>query len=180
VRDSRLNHIMLKKLGRVNKVLDVGCGEGKLVSFLAKRTKKKIVGLDISESGFHKAKKKAAKAGIPHLIACVKCDAHQIGECLGSERFEAVTMTYTLHHLKEPAVALREIRKILSPKGRVLIVDLVLDGVKENGECRKFTIQEVQRMLKEAGYRLSTTEELEPGLAFFEGEDLAEPEGTET
>lgn len=81
-------------------VLDVGCGEGKLVNLLAKKTEKKIIGIDISESGFDKAEKKAFKDGVPHLIACMKCDAHQIGECFGSERFEAVTLVYALHHLR--------------------------------------------------------------------------------
>jgi len=175
VRDSKLHRIVLQKLGHVSKVLDVGCGEGKLVIFLAKRGKKRVIGLDISESGFNKAEKKATKDGVSHLIACMKCDAHQIGECFGGEKFEAVTMTYTLHHLKEPTVALREIRKVMSPKGRILIVDYVLDGVKDKGECRKFTIRDIKKMLKETGCELLTAAELELGLAFFEAEGLAEP-----
>lgn len=176
MRDSKLYRIVLQKLGYVNSVLDVGCGEGKLVNFLAKRMRKKIVGLDISESSFNKAVKKATEVGIPNLITCIKCDAHQIGECLTNETFEAVTMTYTLHHLGEPAVALREIRKTMHPKGRILIVDYVTDKVKERNKCRKFAIKDVRQMLKEAGYRLLTTEDLDLGLALFEAENLTEHE----
>ncbi|MFQ6124864.1 MAG: class I SAM-dependent methyltransferase [Candidatus Heimdallarchaeota archaeon] len=170
MKDSEFYRIVLQKLGHVSKVLDIGCGEGKLVTFLAMSTKKNVVGVDISEAGFKTAKKKATIAGIPHLIACMRCDAHQIGECVGSERFEVVTMSYTLHHLKEPTIALREIRKIIAPKGRILIIDCILDGVNEPGECHKFTLRGIQRMLKEAGYRFLTTEELEPDIALFEAE----------
>jgi len=85
VRGSELYQIMLQKLSHVDKVLDTGCGEGKFVIFLAKRTKKKIVGLDISESGLSRTEKKAAKEGVPHLVACMKCDTHKIGECFESE-----------------------------------------------------------------------------------------------
>lgn len=175
MRDSKLYHIMLQKLGDVEKVLDVGCGEGKLVTFVAKRKKQKIIGVDISELGFHKAREEATKVGISHLITCMKCDAHKIEECLKGKRFEAVTMTCTLHHLKKPTVALREIRKILFPKGKILIADWVLDGVRKEGECNKFALRGIQRMLKKAGYRLLTTEELERGLALFEAENLTEP-----
>lgn len=63
VRDSKLHQIVLQKLGRVNEVLDVGCGEGNLAVFIAKRTGAKVAGVDISESGFHKAEEKADKAG---------------------------------------------------------------------------------------------------------------------
>jgi len=50
VRSSELYQMMLRKLRHVDKVLDIGCGEGKLIIFLAKRTKKNIVGPDISQS----------------------------------------------------------------------------------------------------------------------------------
>jgi len=173
MRDSKLYSLMLQKIGPVSRVLDVGCGEGKFALLLARKTKKKIVGLDISELGFYKAKKEASKEGVGHLITCIKCNVYHIEKCVRSDRFEAVTMTYTLHHLKKPTAALSEIRKILSLKGRILIVECVLDGVEEKGRCNKFTILGIQRMLKKAKYRLLTMEELENGLALFEAENLA-------
>lgn len=69
-----------------------------------------------------------------------------------------------------------EIRKILSRSGKILIVDLVMDGVEEGGKCRIFTIRGAEGMLKEVACRLLTTKEREPGVAFFEAENLAEAE----
>ena len=46
--DTKLCEIISKKLRNADKILDVGCGEGFLVSCLAKELNRKIVGLDVS------------------------------------------------------------------------------------------------------------------------------------
>jgi len=51
VKDSKLNRIIFRKLRYANSILDVGCGDGDFVNFLAKRTRKEIIGFDISNSG---------------------------------------------------------------------------------------------------------------------------------
>jgi len=49
----------------------------------------------------------------------VQGDAGQLA-ALWSERFEAVTLVWTLHHVADPEAILREIHHILKPGGRVL------------------------------------------------------------
>lgn len=164
MKHSKLYRIIFQKLRGVNSVLDVGCGDGHLVNFLAKRTGKEIIGLDISNSGFRKATKKATQSGVPGLVRCVKCDAHQMKECFADERFEAVTITYTLHHLEDPVTVLREIREILQPNGKVLIADWIFCKDEQKGECRRFSVRDILQMLIMTEYGHLEAQELEPGL----------------
>jgi cyclopropane fatty-acyl-phospholipid synthase-like methyltransferase len=62
--DSRI----LGRLGPAKTILDVGCGDGRLVTFLAYRTRRKVVGLDISSEGFTKAYETATHRDIGELI----------------------------------------------------------------------------------------------------------------
>lgn len=164
MRKSRLHRLILRKLRNADKILDVGCGDGNLVNFLAKSTKKEVIGIDISNSGFDKALTRASRHGVPNLVRCVKGDAHQISKYFNKERFDAVTMTYTLHHLKQPVSALKELQKILQPDGQILIVDWVLYEEEEKEECRKYSVGDILQMMMKTGYSLIRVEELEPGL----------------
>lgn len=152
MRDSKLHRIILKELSGANNILDVGCGEGDLVNFLAKAMKRRIVGLDISNSGFNKAMGTAAKSGIPHLVRCVKGDAHRIAQYFNGEEFDAVIMTYALHHFKYPQIVLREIQNILQPDGKVLVADWVLHETGKKEECRRFYVRDILGIIKKADY----------------------------
>ena len=53
----------VQQLGTAQGILDVGCGEGRLVNFLARQTQKRVVGLDISGHGFAQARREADQTG---------------------------------------------------------------------------------------------------------------------
>jgi len=59
---------ILRHLKSAESILDVGCGEGRLATFLAYRTQRRVVGLDISSQGFAKAYKTAARRRIAELV----------------------------------------------------------------------------------------------------------------
>jgi cyclopropane fatty-acyl-phospholipid synthase-like methyltransferase len=59
---------ILRRLGSAKSILDVGCGDGRLVAFLAYHTRRKVVGLDVSGQGFAKAYKTAARGHIAELV----------------------------------------------------------------------------------------------------------------
>ncbi|TET07748.1 MAG: class I SAM-dependent methyltransferase, partial [Candidatus Thorarchaeota archaeon] len=122
VMESMLQHRILREMYNAQRILDVGCGDGDLVSYLARSPKKEVTGLDISDSGFDKALAKAARYGISNLVRCVKGDAQHPSRYFKNEEFDAVTMIYTLHHLHQPVRALQELGRILKPDGRILIV----------------------------------------------------------
>jgi len=54
MKDKELYKLILESLDEAGNILDIGCGEGGRCNYLAKNTKKKITGLDVSGNGFKK------------------------------------------------------------------------------------------------------------------------------
>ena len=100
------------RLGEVTSVLDVGCGSGDLVGFLAEHVAQEALGIDIQSEGFHK-KVASSKDGTPHSAGCVKGDARSM-EAFPNERFDAVVTAHAFHELSDPETALSEIRRVLT------------------------------------------------------------------
>ena len=149
--DEKIYPKILQKIGRAKSILDIGYARGEFATFMALKLKKKIVGLDISDSGFAKAKRKALREKIPQLIECIKGDAHKMK--FVNREFEAVTLLYTLHHLKHPKIALKEIKRVLKPNGKFLVVECIAERKEVKNPCCKFTIKKIQTMLKETGFK---------------------------
>lgn len=59
---------ILRRLRSAKSILDVGCGDGRLTTLLAYRTRKRVVGLDISSQGFATAYKTAARRRVAELV----------------------------------------------------------------------------------------------------------------
>jgi len=114
MKDRELYKIISESLDGAENILDTGCGEGGLCNYLAKNSKKKITGLDISENGLKKAKRTAILGKV--IVACIRGDAHSMPYFENGE-FDAVTMIYTLHHISEPEIALSEIKRVFKTGG---------------------------------------------------------------
>ncbi len=160
---------ILQRLGTAQNILDVGCGDGRLVNLIACQTRGRVVGLDLSGHGFAEARQEADQATIPHLVECVESDGRQIG--FKSDHFEAVIMMFTLHHIEKTEPALREVHRILQPGGRVIVCDwVVVAEDQDRSGCYRFTIGEIRRMVQEAGFWPVEVEQVEPGLVLVVGE----------
>lgn len=147
----------------------MGCGDGRLVNLLARQIQKRVVGLDISKRGFAQARQEADQTGIPHLVECVKGDAQRMA-AFKDGQFEAVTLAFTLHHIKAPEAALQEIQRVLRPGGQVLIADWVVTEGEPREGCYHFTTGEIRRMLEEASFRWVEVEQIEPDIVLAVGE----------
>ena len=104
-------------------VLDVGCGTG-TVAMVAKRqvgATGVVHGIDPSPEMIARAKKKAARAAADVTFAEAIVEALPYPDA----RFDVVLSTLMLHHLPRSArhACAREIRRVLKPGGRVLVVD---------------------------------------------------------
>src|SRR5262245_44790638 len=104
-------------------VLDIGCGTGTL-AIVAKRqvgASGRVFGIDASPAMIARATSKAAKTGtdVSFMTAVVEALPFSDGQ------FDVVLSTLMLHHLprKLRQQCAREIRRVLSPQGRVLVVD---------------------------------------------------------
>jgi ubiquinone/menaquinone biosynthesis C-methylase UbiE len=140
-------------LQRVTPILDVGCGDGRLVNFLALKFGKKIFGVDISDTGFEKARREAKLKNVSSMVEFVKSDASHL-DVFGDKFFGGVVSVYTLHEFEDPLVVLKEIRRVLKTGGKVVIVDFIKGGDAERfwGE-RYYTPAEIKSMLDDTGFK---------------------------
>ena len=137
-----------RTLGEVKSVLDVGCGDGALVGFLAEYVAQEAVGIDIRSDGFHR-EVASDRDGSSHSAGCVKGDAHSMG-AFPNERFDAVVTAHAFHELSDPDTALSEIRRVLKAGGTLFIADFA------EGETRwhetYYTPEKVEAMLSKGGF----------------------------
>jgi ubiquinone/menaquinone biosynthesis C-methylase UbiE len=104
-------------------VLDIGCGTGTL-AIVAKGqvgATGKVFGIDASPAMIARAAAKAARAGIDVCFKNALAEALPFPE----GQFDVVLSTLMLHHLPGNVrqQCAREIRRVLKPQGRALVVD---------------------------------------------------------
>jgi ubiquinone/menaquinone biosynthesis C-methylase UbiE len=115
--------VNLAQLASGESVLDVGCGTGSLAIAAKGRvgTGGRVFGIDASPEMIARATSKAAKAGIDVSFRTAVAEALPFRD----EQFDVVLSTLMLHHLprKVRQQCAREIRRVLKPQGRALVVD---------------------------------------------------------
>jgi SAM-dependent methyltransferase len=101
------------------RVLDVGCGDGWSSIAIARAYPKTIVhGFDTDEASIAEARANAAAAGLTGRVSFALRDAAH--PCL-DECFDLVTVFETVHRLGRPALALAQMRELLTENGLVLV-----------------------------------------------------------
>jgi demethylmenaquinone methyltransferase / 2-methoxy-6-polyprenyl-1,4-benzoquinol methylase len=99
-------------------VLDLATGSGDLALALQQKiSSAQIVGLDFSGAMLELARGK----GVRHLIAG---DAAQLP--LAEQSFDAVTVAFGLRNVRDWAAVLREMRRVLTSAGHLLVLDFSL------------------------------------------------------
>jgi ubiquinone/menaquinone biosynthesis C-methylase UbiE len=113
------------------RVLDLGCGTGTLVVALKRRQPRaEIVGLDPDPKALALAHRKAQRAGVAVELDRGFADALPYP----ARSFDRVFSSFMFHHLSshEREAMLREVRRVLKPRG----VFHLLDFVHHEGEAR--------------------------------------------
>lgn len=135
-------------------VADVGTGTGYLARGLASKAAQ-VVAIDSSTAMLEVAGTDLAHEGIGN-VTLLEGDAHDLP--LEDNSQEMVYANLLLHHLQEPAIAVKEMYRILKPGGRVVITDVLHHHhawVKEEkfDVWMGFEVKEIQDWLAEAGFR---------------------------
>ena len=150
--------VKLAHLAPGESVLDVGCGTGSLALAAKGRVGAggQVFGIDASPEMIGRATAKAAKAGID------VCFKNAVAETLPfpEAQFDVVLSTLMLHHLprKVRQQCAREIRRVLKPQGRVLVVDFA-QAQSKSGLLAHFhrhgyvNPREILGLLEETGFR---------------------------
>ena len=124
-REGRLRERTLDAAGITagEQVLDVGCGTGTLTLAAKKRVGAdgSVRGVDASPEMIARARTKSEQGGMPVIFEVAAAQSLPFPDAA----FDAVLCSLALHHLPENAraTALAEMRRVLKPDGRVLIVE---------------------------------------------------------
>lgn len=110
---------------RGGEVLDLGTGTARIPIAIAQADPQaRILAVDISSNMLERAAANIARAGLADRIRCLRGDIKHLHEAVGQAPFEAVISNTLIHHIPEPAEALRAMIERTSPGGTLLIRDL--------------------------------------------------------
>lgn len=105
------------------RILDIATGTGDFALLIGKRLQPdELLGVDISEGMMRIAKEKVKNAGLDSMIHFAKEDCTALS--FPSDRFEAVTVAFGVRNFEKLDEALREIRRVLTPGGHLVILEL--------------------------------------------------------
>ncbi len=115
-----LNRIVhMADAGPEDTVLDIACGPGLLVCAFA-RVVRHAVGIDLTPAMLEQARKTQQEQGLSNVSwqqgdvnALPYPDAH----------FSIVSSRFAFHHFQDPLIALKEMKRVCKPAGRIVVAD---------------------------------------------------------
>lgn len=119
----RENEILAKiaKIGKMDRVLDAGCGVGGSSIWLAKNIGCQVVGITLSQKQVDTAYKNAKKVVVSHLVNFLKKDFTKTGFADGS--FDVVWAIESVCHAQDKSKFIKEAYRILKKGGRLILAD---------------------------------------------------------
>jgi tocopherol O-methyltransferase len=161
----------LVDLGPNREVLDVGCGYGATVAYLAQRYGCRCTGLTISAAQAEYARKQAAWARTDGLLQFILCNAET--QPLGTCRYDLVWIVEASEHFGNRARFFQRAARALRPNRSLLLTCWAaraqtpqLQRLAELCVCREFqTVDTYVAQISAAGLRISHLEELTAQVA---------------
>lgn len=152
----------LLELNKIDKVLEIGCGTGRLSLKVAPKVRS-FTGIDISEKTIEKAKEHLRFDNISLICA-------DFLEYIFNEKYDLVFSSLTFMHIKEKSEAITKISNLLNENGRVV---LSIDKNKDkyiNYGTRKLEIypdtpNEIMALMEKVG--LTNIEKYETEFAYI-------------
>lgn len=105
-------------------LLDIGCGQGRILKLLASRAHR-AVGVDINSDARRLARAELLLAGTPNTTLR---QGDMVSLPFADQEFDTIILDDVLTSAKDPAAALKEAKRLLSSGGRVLFLAAVGDA----------------------------------------------------
>ncbi|EFI41699.1 MULTISPECIES: class I SAM-dependent methyltransferase [Peptoniphilus] len=149
--------ISFLKIEKTDNILDIGCGGGKNIENFLARTDANVYGVDYSEASVKASSqlnKKAVESGRTKVF-------HASVEKLpfDDESFEIASAFETIYFWPNPIENFKEVRRILKPNGKFLIVNEMNES-DENSfwekiiEMKVYSSKEITNFLEIAGFKI--------------------------
>jgi SAM-dependent methyltransferase len=146
--------------GATDTVLDVACGPGIVVCAFAPLVRA-ATGIDFTPAMLDRARALAAEKGLCN-VGWDQGDAYALPYADAS--FSIVVTRYSLHHLLDPLAVLREMVRVCTPGGRVVVVDAYapedpaqaaayhrVETLRDPSHARALSLGELQALFSSAG-----------------------------
>lgn len=114
---------------RESRVLEVGVGTGKNLRWYPPDVS--VTAIDFSPKMLARAVLRARRGQVPVEVALM--DAQALAFADGS--FDAVVATFVFCSVPDPVLGLEEVRRVVRPGGRVLLLEHVRSGLPVVGRC---------------------------------------------
>ncbi|MDJ0700766.1 MAG: metalloregulator ArsR/SmtB family transcription factor [Woeseiaceae bacterium] len=126
-------------------LLDVGCGQGRILKLLASRAQR-AVGVDIDSDARRLARAELLLAGLPN---CSLRQGSMYSLPFGDEEFDTIILDDVLGEAEQPDAALAEAQRLLRPGGRLVLLS------RYDGETVASGEQQLSSWSAAAGLRLA-------------------------
>jgi demethylmenaquinone methyltransferase / 2-methoxy-6-polyprenyl-1,4-benzoquinol methylase len=107
-------------------VLDVACGTAAVSIELVRRYGCRVVGVDQSAEMLAAGGERIDAAGLGERIELEKGRAEHLP--FEDASFEALTFTYLLRYVDDPAATMKELARVVRPGGRIAMLDFFVPG----------------------------------------------------
>jgi spore maturation protein CgeB/SAM-dependent methyltransferase len=166
------------------RILDIGCGTGRLGEALKARQRAEVVGIELYEP--------AALAARQRLDQVLVGNVEQMELPFTPGAFDAVVCADVLEHLRQPESLLRQASRWLGPDGRLVasipnvrhhsVVGSLLDGnwtyepagLLDRTHLRFFTRRDIEQLFQDAGFTLRRLD-IVPGPGYEEWQRQGSP-----
>jgi ubiquinone/menaquinone biosynthesis C-methylase UbiE/DNA-binding transcriptional ArsR family regulator len=138
--------------GPFERMVDLGTGAGRMLTLLGGQARGAL-GLDLSQQMLNIARRHVAEAG---LAGCELRHGDIFATGLQTGSADLVVIHRVLHYLNDPAAAVAEAARLVSPQGQLLIIDSAphkLEHLRQAHQHRRlgFADDEIERWCAEAG-----------------------------
>ena len=159
----RVHDTVLRSVrGEPRAIVDLGCGTGLLTADLAARFPgARVLGIDLSQDMLLASRRRGGRR-----LALARANVYALPLRAGS--VDLLTSTISYHFYLDPALALREIRRVVRTGGQLILATLATRFLRGNlYTMRLATIADTQRELASAGFVVDRVEHVFPAVRVF-------------